>query len=101
VKDLMEMVNEEEKMAGFYDRMISTYRNEDLNALYNLTLEDAASKKEVEMLLTKRNREWISRIESLSAEVPTFYGVGAAHLGGEDGLVNLLRREGYEVTPLF
>lgn len=31
---------------------------------------------------------------------PSFFAVGAGHLGGTQGLINLLRKEGYRVTPL-
>ncbi len=31
---------------------------------------------------------------------PTFFVVGAAHLGGDFGLINLLKDEGYTVRPL-
>jgi len=31
---------------------------------------------------------------------PTFFGVGAGHLAGEEGVVNLLKKAGYTLTPL-
>jgi len=101
VEDMMEMVKEEEKMARMYEKMVSVYMKEDINGLQTLTLEDAATEKEIEMLLNKRNREWVSRIEKFAAEKPTFIGVGAAHLGGEKGLVILLRKAGYKVTAIM
>lgn len=101
VKDLMEMVKEEEKMTRMFEKMVSVYIKEDINGLHALTLEDAASEKEIEMLLNKRNREWVSKIENLAAEKPAFIGVGAAHLGGEKGLVILLRKAGYTVTAVY
>lgn len=101
VVDLMEMVNEEARMQNLFARMITTYKKEDINALYKLTIEDAGSEKELELLLFKRNREWIAKIEKFSKEKPTFYGVGAAHLGGSKGLIILLRNAGYKVTPIF
>jgi len=30
----------------------------------------------------------------------TFFAVGAGHLGGNNGVVNLLKAEGYTLTPL-
>jgi len=33
--------------------------------------------------------------------IKSFYAVGAGHLGGENGLINLLLKEGYTVTPVF
>ena len=33
-------------------------------------------------------------------EQPVFFAVGAGHLGGENGVVALLRKEGYSVVPV-
>jgi uncharacterized protein YbaP (TraB family) len=98
---LMKMVLEKDKIAKLLEEMIATYKIEDLDALYELTLEDAANEKEIEMLLFKRNREWIPKMEKFSKKKSTFFGVGAGHLGGEEGLVILLRDAGYSVTPIF
>jgi uncharacterized protein len=35
------------------------------------------------------------------ATKPTFFGVGAGHLGGEAGLISLLEKSGYTVRPVF
>lgn len=31
----------------------------------------------------------------------TFFAVGAAHLGGEIGIIHLLRKAGYTVKPIM
>jgi len=31
---------------------------------------------------------------------PVFFAVGAGHLGGANGVIRLLRKEGYELTPV-
>jgi len=100
-RDLMEMVLEEEKMRKLYDKMIATYKMEDIDALNKLTREEAGSEKELELLLVKRNKEWISEMDKFAKIKPTFFGVGAAHLGGKEGLVILLRKNGYSVSPVF
>lgn len=51
--------------------------------------------------LDDRNNKWIPEIAKFSKEVSTFYGVGAAHLGGDQGVINLLRNAGYTVTPIM
>ena len=49
-------------------------------------------------LIVERNRAWIPQLEScLSRPAPCFVVVGAAHLVGPDGLLELLRRKGYRV----
>ena len=50
-------------------------------------------------LLAQRNRNWIPQIEKMLAEngTVTLVIVGAAHLPGRDGVVQLLRKDGYRV----
>jgi uncharacterized protein YbaP (TraB family) len=52
-------------------------------------------------LLVQRNLNWMPIIESMFSDSDTeFVLVGAAHLVGEDGLLNMLRKKGYEVRQL-
>jgi uncharacterized protein YbaP (TraB family) len=36
----------------------------------------------------------------MATKKPTFFAVGAGHLPGEQGVINLLKAEGYTVTPI-
>ena len=52
-------------------------------------------------LLDNRNRNWIPKIESyLQSGKPCFVVVGAAHLGGPNGLISLLKGRGYLLEQL-
>jgi uncharacterized protein YbaP (TraB family) len=51
-----------------------------------------------ELLLFRRNRLWIPRLQHLLPQGDTFVAVGAAHLFGEQGLTALLRARGWKVT---
>jgi uncharacterized protein YbaP (TraB family) len=49
-------------------------------------------------LLTDRNREWAEKIKQMAGEWRNFFiVVGAAHLTGPDGVIALLRKEGFQV----
>jgi hypothetical protein len=50
-----------------------------------------------EILLKKRNRNWIAPMARMMREKPTIFAVGAGHLGGESGVIALLRKDGYRV----
>ncbi len=85
-----------------FGRMVDVYKKQDLAGLYNLTLESTFEmENQQEILLTDRNRRWIPTIEKQVAEKPTFIAVGAAHLGGEDGVIALLREQGYNVSAVM
>jgi uncharacterized protein YbaP (TraB family) len=51
-------------------------------------------------LLATRNKNWISRIQQITKEKPTFFAVGAGHLGGKKGVIALLRNEGFTVKAV-
>lgn len=54
-----------------------------------------------ERLLSARNRNWIPKIEEYIGSGKTYFVVvGAAHLGGKDGVISLLRTRGYRVEQL-
>lgn len=54
-----------------------------------------------ERLLDNRNRNWIPKIEAyLQDGKPCFVVVGAAHLGGPNGLIALLKGRGYTIEQL-
>lgn len=53
-----------------------------------------------EILLNERNRAWIPKIEMMMRKKATFIAVGAGHLAGTQGVVSLLRKRGYMLSPL-
>ena len=53
-----------------------------------------------DLLLVRRNRNWIPVMGEMMMAKPTFFAVGAGHLGGDEGVVALLREAGYTVKPL-
>jgi uncharacterized protein YbaP (TraB family) len=50
--------------------------------------------------LFSRNKKWVPILDKLVKENSTFIAVGAAHLGGETGMINQLRKLGYQVNSL-
>lgn len=78
------------------------YIEQDLDALYTLsTAELGEMARFKELLLDKRNIAWIPKMEEMMKEEPCFFAVGAGHLAGEKGVLNLLAEAGYSVTPVF
>jgi len=79
------------------------YKSEDINAMYKATQEseNEITSKFEEILLSNRNKNWIPIIEKVAKENATFFGVGAGHLGGEMGVIQLLRKKGYKVEAVF
>ncbi|MGZ5286861.1 MAG: TraB/GumN family protein, partial [Flavisolibacter sp.] len=70
-------------------QMISEY----VDTKYSAEMKDA--------LQVNRNYKMATRMDSLSGLRTMFFAVGAAHLPGEEGVITLLRKKGFTVTPVF
>ncbi len=83
--------------------MVKMYKDQDVPAMYQIIHEQSGgSNSEFEKeLLTERNKNWIPQMKEMMKKEPTFFAVGAGHLGGELGVISLLRQEGYIVTPVL
>ncbi len=101
VEDLLEMVRDSVEMNDLFRDMIDSYIAEDLSTLYSTTKDYFDSEDEMKFLLYKRNNEWINVLNEKLGDKALFVAVGAAHLGGEQGIINLLKKEGYTLTPIM
>ena len=82
--------------------MVNDYKNEDLDALEQKLLDKRFITDEaVQHLLTERNARWVTKMPGMMDGQQVFFAVGASHLAGKNGLIHLLRKDGYTVTPLF
>ncbi len=96
-----EMLNEDEETKELFKAMVEAYKQEDAEALYDFLVENHdGTEEELDYMLDDRNEKWIPKFKELSADKKVFYGVGAGHLGGDKGVLNLLEKAGYTVTPL-
>lgn len=82
-------------------KLIKLYKTGNIDKMYRLTARDKNMKEGSEALLASRNKTWVEKLKPLMAEGSAFVAVGAAHLGGLEGLVALLEKEGYRVTALY
>ena len=100
-KDLYEMALDPQKRIKDFKALIGVYKTQDAEKLFQHSTSELSNDKEFQSkLLDDRNTSWIPKIESAIKEKPTFIAVGAAHLGGKVGVVNLLRSKGYTVKAI-
>lgn len=59
------------------------------------------SAQEMESMITARNQTWAKKLPTLIETAPSFIAVGALHLPGEEGLINLLRAQGYQIEAVW
>ncbi|MFM7467755.1 MAG: TraB/GumN family protein, partial [Crocinitomicaceae bacterium] len=97
-KMLMESLGTE--MTEYY-KMLDLYLADDLNGLSEaMNNSEMSTDSFTENFLNQRNKNWISEIEKLLTREKIFIAVGAGHLPGEFGVIELLRNKGYSVESV-
>lgn len=95
---LQDMVGMKEKM----DLLIDSWKKGDAKSMEQEIVDMKKDYPETyTSLLVERNNNWMPRILSyLENGTKAFVLVGALHLYGDDGLLNLLRKQGYQIEQL-
>ncbi len=100
VQMVMRYINAFDEQKKEFAKMVSAYKQENLDTIYRhiMSSPDIAGSEEV--LLFNRNRNWIPVMENAMQSGKIFFAVGAGHLGGPKGVINLLRKKGYTVKGI-
>ena len=99
---LMCQVDNEAFMDDMADNVIRAFYSQDIEAIKAAMDEKLknscdSTPEEDDRLLSNRNANWLKLMPAIMAAKPTLFAVGAAHLPGEKGVLNLLRQAGYTV----
>jgi uncharacterized protein YbaP (TraB family) len=99
---LAETLEEQNEPGQRPEDMLALWRDADVAALEKASQEmRQRHPKAYERLLAGRNHAWLPRLLLICDEAaPQLIIVGAAHLVGPDGVVQLLRDQGYRVEPV-
>ncbi len=89
-----------EKIVDYqFDNFIEMYYQGDVEVIYQ-TYSGHSKNFGDRYNVTERNYTMANGIDSLAKLSSTFAAVGAAHLGGEEGVIQILRDKGYKLTPV-
>ncbi|WP_157974509.1 TraB/GumN family protein [Lewinella sp. IMCC34183] len=84
------------------DQMVAMYKRRAVAEMSQLiSSESEGFGNFEELLVVRRNEKWVPEIAARLTASPTLYAVGAGHLGGERGVIALLRAEGLTVEPVY
>lgn len=100
VKNLVKMVKEFKQQQQQFAEMVRVYKQQNIDQLFDYVNTSPDLMESQEDLLTKRNANWIPVMEKNMKQSGCFFAVGAAHLGGEIGVIALLKKKGYTVKPV-
>lgn len=102
-KALVEMCRHDADYREATQMLINAYTAQDLDALYKLLVDPELGAKptpeELDRLVWSRNHKWTKKMQELMPTKSLLVCVGAGHLPGDKGLIELLRQVGYTVTP--
>lgn len=98
---VMEIIRNPMSFKHEMQKMVDLYLTKNLDSMYQFIASgDQFITKSLDQFLLNRNKNWIPKIENLIQERPTFIAVGAGHLGGPAGVLRLLEKKGYQLTPV-
>lgn len=101
---LLESCKNDDKFTQLSTALVEAYMAQDLErieaVLNDPELNGEGADEEMEALLYERNRNWIQKLAAIMPERACLVCVGAGHLPGNQGLLQLLRDAGYTVEPM-
>ena len=98
---VMGSLRDEEKSKKSFDDMQQIYLTQNLEELYAFMKRESDSPiSNSRAFLENRNQNWIPKMKEMMKTQTVFFAVGAAHLAGPEGIIELLIKEGYTLTPV-
>ncbi len=99
--ELLNTIDSLEKSKADFVLMLNAYKSQRLDEIEKIvnTPEFGAAENQ-DILLDNRNKNWVQQLKPIMQKNPVFTAVGAGHLVGKNGLIALLRAEGFTVSGL-
>lgn len=99
---LVQMIDEMDIAKVEFAQLVEAYKKGNLDELSAVMEESTFDMGEqaMEKLLNDRNEKWVPLIGEMAAQKSSIFAVGAGHLGGEEGILKLLAKAGYTITPI-
>lgn len=99
---LVKAIQEYDTYVPLMQQMVAVYQARNVDALYRFVVDPTRNPDQNEVAdLAQRNQNWIPQMKTLMQAKPTFFAVGAGHLGGRTGVLQLLRQQGYQLEPVL
>ena len=95
---LLEMIDQGDSK-GLMQQLTDAYKSQNLETLWEI-FQEQMTDYEYDAIVKIRNLNWEKQMKELLPKQSTIFVVGAGHLPGEFGMVNLLREAGYKVKPV-
>ncbi len=101
-KSLLNAIDSIDKYKVAFDSMLKVYQSQQIDQIETMFNDSSFGVKDgLDILLDKRNMNWVEQLKTILPAKNLFMAVGAGHLVGKNGLIELLKKEGYTLRPLF
>ena len=98
---VMSSLRDEANSKSSFQEMQKIYLSQNIDDLYIFMKKESGSPViSSRAFLEDRNQKWIPQMERMMGNKSVFFAVGAAHLGGQEGVIELLIKKGYTLTPI-
>jgi uncharacterized protein len=100
-KELVKSIDSLDKNSALAQELLAVYKSQDLKKIEELTSrEEGGISAFMDLLLYNRNTDWAQKMNGIMQSQNVLFAVGAAHLPGEKGVINLLRKRGFTLKPV-
>ena len=96
---ILDALRNQDKAKLEFKELEKLYLLQNLDSL-NSFIQNDNSLPNSRIFLEERNIRWISLMKNMMSKQKVFFAVGAAHLAGPEGLIELLIKEGYELNAI-
>ena len=101
-KELLHQLKSADDYKEIFKQIMNAYNAENMQELAALVAnENFMSERASHILVNERNKRWVKVISKLAETNSSFIAVGAGHLPGKQGLIQLLLHKGYSVNPVY
>ena len=100
--DLMKVVEDKDEKVKQTRDLTTSYLKQDLDGVTHIMTSEeyGVQDGDLDRLIYNRNRAWVEELTELMPQKSMLVVVGAGHLGGDQGVLNLLKQKGYTVEPV-
>lgn len=100
-KSLLKSVDSFATSKTKFAEMVVNYKEQRLDLLSDaIDVDTEGMAAYLDVLLYNRNKNWVKKLSPILTNKNLLIAVGAGHLGGDMGLIDLLRKEGFVVEPI-
>ena len=101
-KELLKTIDSLNSYKRFFDTLTRVYKSQQLEEIEKMfSKAEFGMEDNQDLLLNNRNKNWVVRLKTVMNKESVFVAVGAGHLVGKQGLISLLRKEGFELRALY